>query len=206
MDKPGRVFYSGRRAFEYPSDMYILGLNSSGNPDQEDETVESHIERIVKRESGDWSRYCEGGKPFHCRVLHLFEILGRDVKQIPASNVVFLRSEREEKLGKGQIQQLAKLCWPFHQAVIENLKVRVVVCLGKTSEDVVRKQLNINAPPVDCFVEGNRRRWRSRTYRNSSGISVVQLTHPSVADWTAKETDPTGLVIRALEWAAANPS
>ena len=206
MDKPGSVFYSGRRAFESPSDVYVLRLNSRGNPEREDETVRAHIESIFNRAPDDWSRYCEGTKPFHRRVLYLFRTLRRDARQIPASNVVFLRSEREEKLGKDQLRPLATLCWPFHKAVIERLKVRVVVCLGKSSGDFVRKQVNAYAQPVDCFSEDNGRGWRSCGYRNSNGLSVVQLTHPSIADWTAIEADPTELVQRALEWSAANPS
>ena len=130
------------------------------------------------------------------RMLHLFERIGRDPGLVPASNIVFLRSSREATL-EGDAQELAAQCWPFHRRVIDTLRVRVIVCLNRTAASWVREQLGARTQ-VDEFIEGNRRGWRSRTFRAKAGRTVVALTYPGIADWTKPATDPTNLVDRAL--------
>jgi hypothetical protein len=71
------------------------------------------------------------------------------------------------------------------------------VCFGKQAGDRVRRRLCANSL-VEVFVERNDRRWTSRAYKNSAGLVVLSLTHPSVADWTIPATDPTPLVRKFL--------
>ena len=200
MDKPGRVFYSGRRAFESPSELYVLGLNSSGDPEVEKETVYEHIEKINKYPEDLWSRYAEGEKKFHRKMEHLFQVLGRSPAEVPASNLVFLRSQRFREIPRDSRKKLINDCWAFHQAVIDDLKVRVIVCLATDSGNELRKIIRVDKEPIDCFKESyNKRKAKSFTFSNRKGVSVVQLTHPSYADWTSPAADPTRLVVRALE-------
>jgi hypothetical protein len=200
----GSVFYSGRKAFSTPSPLYILGLNPGGSPkEQAAETVEWHTKKVLN-EAADWSAYKDerwlGNSPgtvgMQPRVLHLLRRLNLEPRNVPASNVVFVRSAREKDINN-RFRQLAELCWPFHQAVIERLGVRVVLCFGQRSRSWVRERLNANNP-VDRFVEKNNRRWTSTSYKNSSGIAVVVVKHPSIADWTKPATDPSLLVQRML--------
>ena len=92
---------------------------------------------------------------------------------------------------------MARQCWPFHEAVIETLGVRVIVCLGRHAGYLVRERLDAHEA-VDEFVEDNRRRWKSRVHTNARGLAVVTLAHPSQVDWTVSATDPTKLVERSL--------
>jgi uracil-DNA glycosylase len=132
------------------------------------------------------------------RVLHLLRQLNLEPGNVPASNVIFVRSAREKDINN-QFRQLAELCWPFHQTVIETLGVRVVLCFGQKSGDWVCKQLNANIK-VDQFVEQyEKRHWTSISYKNSDGVAVVVATHPSIADWTTPSADPSLLVKRMLE-------
>ena len=201
----GKVFYSGRRAFESQSGLYVLGVNPGGDPqEQSDETVSSHTNSVLHSEPENWSAYRDeswGGRPpgtvrMQPRMLHLFRRLGVDPGEVPASNVVFVRSGRKANL-KGDFSQLAMECWPFHQAVVQQLGVRVILCLGQDPGDWVRDRF-LTQTQVDEFIEDNNRGWRSRSYENASGLTVVVATHPSRVDWTAPATDPTQLVERAL--------
>ena len=202
LDRSGTVFLSGRRAFEAPSDLYILGLNPAGDP-KAPYTVGMNIDSVLNRNPDNWSAYKDerwrsakqGRAPMQRRVLHMLGRIGRDPGEVPASEVVFLRSTDWTRLG--DFDSLAEACWPFHQAVIEALGVRVVACLGHKAGYWVRSRLNAHAQ-TDTFVEDNRRRWTSHTHRNAEGLTVVTLTHPSQAAWTVPESDPTGLVERAL--------
>ncbi len=211
LNKSGRVFYSGRTAFDTPSNLYIVGLNPGGRPRElKDNTVLSHTEWILNDASDNWSAYRDeswGGRrpgelrppgtaPMQVRMRHLFRKMQVDPGDVPASNVVFVRSERKATL-EGDFSTLASQCWAFHAAVIENLNVRVIVCLGGDAGQVVLDRVG-TANLVDEFVEKNQRRWTSRTYRNRNGLMVAVLTHPSIANWAVPETDPTELVLRAL--------
>lgn len=203
----GAVFYSGRKAFSTPSPLYILGLNPGGSPkDLATETVEQHTEKVLNEAADDWSAYRDeiwrGNSPgtagMQPRVLHLLRQLNLEPQNVPASNIIFVRSAREKDIND-QFRQLAELCWPFHQAVIETLGVRVVLCFGQKSGGWVREQLNANKP-VDQFVEEyEKRHLTSISYKNSDGVVVVVATHPSRADWTNSEADPSQLVKRMLK-------
>ncbi len=205
MNRSGNALYSGRAAFSSPSKIYVLGVNPGGDPaEQSKETVAWHTNRVLNKEPAIWSAYRDEswrGRPpgtygMAPRVLHLFRSLGLNPGEVPASNIVFVRSGREDRL-EGDLMQLAMECWPFHQAVIDRLTVSVIVCMGQSAGNWVREQVNAKAQ-VDEFTERNRRRWKSRVYRNVDGLTVVVLTHPSIANWATPATDPTDLVKRAL--------
>lgn len=204
--KSGGAFYSGRAAFSAPSPLYILGLNLGGSPLlQAKDTVERHTDMVLNRMSA-WSEYqdeiwWEGHDPgtsgMQPRVLHLIKRLGLDPQKTAASNVVFVRSVRERGIAS-TFSEVAHLCWPFHHPVIERLGVRVVLCFGQRAGNWVCGRL-VAVNCVDEFIEKNKRGWRSRAYRNAKGIAVLVATHPSRADWTKHETDPSDLVRRMLQ-------
>ena len=204
LHKPGFVFFSGRRAFGASSDLYILGANPGGNSGYEpDNTVSKNMELVLREAREDWSAYkddCWGPGCTKNRLqrglLHLFEKLQLNPGEVPASDVVFLRSQSLGEL-EGNFDHWAKTCWPFHQAVIDRLGVKVVACIGKRAGNWVRHQLNAHEL-IDWFSERNKRRWESHSHRSKKGIIVVTLSHPSQADWTKPASDPTMLVKRAL--------
>ncbi len=202
--RSGSIFYSGRRAFTEPSDIYILGLNPGGNPIlQAEDTIGRDIEAIRRQDRECWSAYQDedwGGKPgtygMQPRVLHLLKQLGRDPRQVPASNVIFVRTRRERDL-RQEKTDLLPLCWQFHKAVIQELGVRHILCFGGTAGLWVREMVGANEF-LDRFQETNRRRWASEAHSSADGRSVITLTHPSIAKWDAVETDPTGLVLSVV--------
>lgn len=203
--RSGAAFHSGKRAFERPSAPYILGTNPGGDPqDQADETVSSNARRVLHDASGNWSAYRDeswkgrsrGAAPMQRRVLHMIRKLDLNPGEVPASNLVFVRSRIESRL-EGDFARLAQACWPFHKAVLAALRVRVILCLGRTPGGWVRDELRAREQ-VDEFVEHNERKWKSRAFTNAAGLAVVVATHPGRADWTTPATDPTGLVQRAL--------
>lgn len=206
LSRSGKAFYSGRNAFSARSALYVLGVNPGGAPTTHDtETVGSHTQDVLKTFADDWSAYrdesWEGAVPgthgMAPRVLHLFAKLGVNPGSVPCSNLVFVRSSREGDIKK-DIPSLADLCWPFHAYAIEALQPRVVLCFGKTAGNFVCQKLGATALTGE-FIEQNNRRWRSQAFTNTKGIKVVVATHPSIADWTAPDADPTRLVRQALK-------
>jgi len=204
-NKSGQVFYSGRLAFSEQCPIYILGLNPGGSPVlQASETVAWHTNKVLTKEEANWSAYRDeswrraapGTHGMQPRVLHLLKRVQRDPGHVPASNVVFMRSDQESDI-RGEFKHLASVCWPFHETVIRQLGVRVVVCFGKTAGRWVRQCLEANTL-IATYTENNDRKWQSHSYRNQSGVGVAVLTHPGRADWTNSLSDPTGLVVDLL--------
>jgi uracil DNA glycosylase superfamily protein len=204
--RSGKVFYSGRNAFATESPLYILGVNPGGDPEgHASETVASHSEQVLRSLPADWSAYRDerwkGASPgtfgMQPRVLHLFAALGLQAGQVPCSNLVFVRSAREADMGR-ELAILAERCWRFHEAVIQRVKPRAILCFGKTAGKYVRGKIGATIL-VGEFIETNARNWRSQFFRNAEGLGVVVATHPSIADWTALATDPTNLVREALK-------
>lgn len=201
LDESGAVFYSGRDAFSNPSRLYLLGLNPGGSPSKQvGSTLLRHSNRVLHEKPRNWSAYrdesWQGAAPgtyrMQPRVLHLLRRLALDPGRVPASNLIFVRSARESDL-KGRAHELANACWTFHERVINTLSIQVILCLGGTTGNWVRRKLGAREH-VGTFVEDNARRWKSQAFRNTSGISVVIATHPSIAAWNTAAADPTRLV------------
>ena len=201
LDMSGSVFYSGRRAFQGTAPIYLLGTNPGGNPGrQANETIRWHTNKVLTSAPNDWSAYRDeswrnalpGTSGMQPRVLHMLYRLGMQSGEIPASNVVFVRSTRENTFA-GNFQKVAEACWPFHEAVIESLEIRTIVCFGKTAGQFVRRKLDAHKK-TGQFVEQNRRKWVSEAFLSTAGVSIVVTSHPSIADWTNSKTDPSNLV------------
>jgi hypothetical protein len=205
LDASGAVFYSARPAFDGHRPIYILGLNPGGNPEmQAQSTVRRNFENW-ERQTEPYSSYVDemwegtvaGGHGMQPRMRHLADKVGIDLRQTPASNVVFVRSATEAKL-EAKKSRLLDACWPVHEAVIESLGSRVIICLGSTAGRWVRERLGAN-DKCDKFQETNRRRWTSVAHRSSYGISVCTLTHPGRVDWQNPDADPAAMVKRVLK-------
>lgn len=197
LDVPGHAFYAGEAAFSGNSPLYLLGLNPGGTGS---ETVRQQIQSVRSGPGGYSAFRTHTWKPasrIDHSVLHMLSRLSLDPEVVPASCLVFQRSTSESELARLGIARLARVCWPFHQAVIDNLGVRAVVCFGGTAGKYVRKQLDADLE-VDRFVEANARRWTSSTHVGANEIKVVTVSHPSRADWRNPAADISPLVARAL--------
>ena len=205
-NKSGAVFYSGKRAFKGQADLYILGINPGGDPRvQIDETVESHTRQVLNDKPVNWSEYRDeswsgyppGTANLQPALLHFFRRLRLDPGVVPASNLVFLRSQSKRRLGSEKdFCRLAEICWPFHNAVLKKLKVRVIVCF-RGADKFVRQKVDAYKL-VDKNAKSFNRMERSYSYMNSAGLIVVVVPHPSPSynDWTDPEVDPSCLVQR----------
>ena len=191
----GKAFHSGRLAFSAPRDLYILGLNPGGDPEDRSETVASNIEQ-VRGEEEDWCAFLDqdwrpGGRnhgrakaPLQLEMQELAACLGLDLRGIPASDVIFARSRQAHHIVNRR--KLMDLCWPFHQAVIEGLRIRVVLCLYKEAAEFVREKAGTRAQPIGRVCERSRagREFWREAFAAPCGLKVVQITRPTGIPWT----------------------
>lgn len=206
---PGKALGSGRRAFAGPVDLYILDYHPGSNPEQFPETVAEQIHRVLNQEPAEWSAYRdeswqgqpEGSRPQQKRVAYLCDSLGLNPGKIPAAQLIFRRWDAASTPAADVERQWSEECWPFHQAVIDRLEVRVVVCLGSYARDWVlkmeRERTGVEPEQVDGFVADNKGAWPSYVHQAGDRY-IVSLTHPVRANWINPSADPTPMVRRAL--------
>ena len=204
MHRSGSLFYSGPSAFEASRSIYILGLNPGGSPStQVDETVERDFtewQALTKPWSAyvdeSWQGRSPGTHGMQPRMRHMFSQLGLDLREVPASNVVFVRSTNEAALAAEKAALLSQ-CWPVHEAVIRELEIRTILCLGTTAGRWTREAIRADKL-IDRFKEQNDRGWASEAHIAADGRAVVTVTHPGRADWRNPLADPTPLVRAVL--------
>ena len=202
----GEVFYTGRAGFSKPRDVYLLGINPGseqkpGPNSPKLRTVEGNIE-YVRQKPERFSLYCEpwekGRHPLMQEGLrHLFKSTDLDPYTTPASNCIFVRTSSADKLQN--LRGLEESCWPFHKAVIERLEVKLILCLGSKARDIVKRRMGCARQPIDEQSEDNNRSsWGSRVFRNTEGIVVLGVPHPSRSKWITPACDPSAIVNRWL--------
>ena len=207
--QPGSALDSGRQAFAGPSDLYIIGYHPGG---QDPELIREQINGVLNRKAANWSTYLDekwgrpqpGSHRIQRRVVHLCAGLELDPRAVPASHLIFRRWQRDgddDAPSAAEKQQLMTDCWPFHQAVIDRLGVKVVVCLGSDARDWVRKKeqelTGVKPQRFDSFTAKDKRAWPSYAYQSGDRY-IVALPHPSWANWMNPNADPTELVKRTL--------
>ena len=196
LTKSGMVFYSGRSAFSNVADLYILGTNPGGSPEvQRDETIRRSLEAF-RDGPEEWSAYTDqswNNKPpgtyrIQPRVRHLLKKLKRSPKEVPASNVIFVRSAGEGDIKGAERRGLLELCWPLHAAVIEDLQIKVILCMGSVAGNWVRKKIGARDIVRECS-ERNRTGRKASWYRTEDRLRhVVMLPHPSRSNWIGQDT------------------
>ena len=208
INTPGEDVHTGRPAFAGPSDLYIIGYHPGGNPDQSD-TVGERLDQVLNHKAVDWSAYLDeswdglpvGKHRIQRRLAHLFGELGLNLRATPASHLIFQCWEIAGEPAPAVQRQWADDCWPFHQAVIDQLEVKVLVCLGRNASGwVLKKHTELTgAKPqqIDSFTAKDKARWSSYAYRSGDRY-ILALTHPIRASWINPNSDPTELVKRTL--------
>jgi hypothetical protein len=205
-DQAGSCIYSGKNTLNR-SAIYMLGYNPGGDPLSEHKTVEQHLSKIIEYPP-DWNEYIDGkwrpgGRcyrpgeaPMQKRVKCLVEGIGLDVRQICASNLIFVRS-----IDAGCLEganKLAEKCWPVHQFLIEKLRPSLILSIGgKEVFDHISKRGHTLTEP-EQFDSGHGK-WKCNSVRIRLGeqdlalVSVPHLAryaidrHPEVIEWVRKK-------------------
>lgn len=210
-DCSGAVFYSGRDAFSGIKDIYILGLNPGGDLSKRpDDTIGRHTDKVLSEKPDRWSEYsCEcwlEGEQYNARgesgiqpsVIHLIQELGYDPRDIPASNVVFVRSRDKEALREWcseediELDELYNSCWQVHREVIGHIQPKLILCMGRVAEEVLRRKTNKLESIYKVMI--NRKRYLVEFFQNEHGRKLASVTHPSRGiKWTEKSQIPLAL-------------
>ena len=206
LDRSGSVFYSSRPAFSGKRQIYLLGLNPGGDPDShKEDTVGKRINEWKERTepyssyiNEHWSKTSGQQNATQIKIQHLFTQLDADLLLTPASNVIFARTRSEDDL-VSEKTSLLDICWPVHQAVIEDLEIDMIICLGQTAGNWVREKTGAHNCIAEFKEKYENRSWISTAHSSESGKIVITLTHPSRADWTNEDADPSPMIKPLLD-------
>ena len=198
----GKAFHSGRLAFSGQRDLYVLGFNPGGEPeDNEKETVKNHTGWVLSEFPDRWSAFLDEVWPtkrMQNMMKYLFNQIDIDLREIPDSDLIFVRSRGENYISKIEKEKLLGVRWPFHKAVIDHLGIRVILCLGKETTRFIKEKIGAHRKIDEIVYQTARNRYEQSRFVGQNGVQVVQLLHPSQFSWTHPASDPSDLVKRAL--------
>ncbi len=143
---PGKLLYSGIDTL-VRGDLYVLGFNPGGDPVAESDCVLSHLDTSRPH----WSEYCDavwasskrryapGEHPKQMRMIHFFEVLGRDSMSVFCSNAIFLRSPTVSKLHISQAVE--EECCEVHALLLNVVRPQFIICFGRDCEMLMRRRI-----------------------------------------------------------------
>jgi hypothetical protein len=148
LHQSGRILYSSIETVR-PGDLYLLGINPGGDPDQLD--YESIAQSIAALPEKDTNSYLDeiwrvgtapGAMPLQRRVAWLLSYLGYEPRAVCASNLIFVRSRGS---GQARYPALAYPCWKVHRRIISIVQPKVILVFGQEAYDFLRNRLPSNA-------------------------------------------------------------
>jgi hypothetical protein len=183
LDKSGTVLYSSCDTLK-PGKYYFLGLNPGGS-EEDTGTVRHSLDELALGQSTrnayldeDWSSdsrsYGKGCHPLQRNFKCLFEAFGQDPRAVCASNLIFKRSANERGAG---YPELAELCWPVHEAILQIVQPQAIITFGTQPFEFVAKQLGGGSVQYDESGHGN---WKWSSLIKEGVPSLIGVPHLSL--------------------------
>jgi uracil-DNA glycosylase len=171
-----------------------LGLNPGGDPSTHEETVGSCLAAWEKRTDNayldeSWTGRARGRAPLQRRVQWLMGQLGFSVRDVCASNLIFTRSI--DASGSGY-PQIADLCWPVHEQILEIVRPRLILAFGNSNPSPFSYLRDKHRPRTVTTFPSGHGKWKCAAFTTNGGLHIVGLPHLSryavnkhleVADW-----------------------
>ncbi len=201
VNESGAVLYNGWSSLR-PGLLYLMGFNPGGDPTEIRQTVLKSVQELEqnycaydecwkKNHPADCAlKECKGASNHQRRVRALLDTLnlGLSIKDVCATNAVFLRSKDQGTL-KGS-RELWEKCWPVHQRLLSIVQPNLILCLGNgdglSAFSLLRSEFIGNPTYQPCGPNGFRDgKWfEGRVVVNQNGpkeheCKVIGIPHPS---------------------------
>lgn len=191
LQRPGEMLYSSHETIR-PGSVYLMGLNPGGEGRN---CIASHVDQMLYKTANsyldeEWEnrggRWAVGQAPLQLRVRWLLAQLDLDPRTVCASNLIFLTSRDSDGVSFG----LAGICWPFHEAIIEIVRPRLLLTFGNgsgASPYAFIKELFCKGKEDEIeFGHGTTKCKGFSTEINGHSLYVAGLPHMSRFDPTGK--------------------
>jgi hypothetical protein len=132
IDRSGAVLYSAEATLK-PGPVYLLGLDPGGAGGASlalsiDRSRAGHDDYLDDQWASGGRRYSKGRAPLQRRIQDLCEAMGRETRDVPASNLVFTRSTGISN--HPGFQEAVDLCEPVHRTFMAAISPRFVMTFG----------------------------------------------------------------------------
>lgn len=132
LNESGCIFYSSHETL-CKGDIYIMGYNPGGRGGPN--ILKSIDEMLTNTENayidGDWENgngQFKGNAPLQKRIKYVVELMGYNLSEVCASNLIFVQSQDAKKVDV----KLADICWPVHKAIIELIRPKLILVFGNS--------------------------------------------------------------------------
>jgi hypothetical protein len=138
LDKSGTILYSSCATLTRGK-YYFLGLNPGG-AEEGTNSIQKSLDHLGAQTENAYldQAWCSHAACTRCIGQHrlqknyaaLFSALGENPHSICASNLIFKRSSDEKG---SEYPELAKLCWPVHETILQIVQPRAIITFGVTN-------------------------------------------------------------------------
>jgi len=131
---PGDILMSSFETL-IPGDIYFIGLNPGG--ENSTNTIEDALDKLTTKKTNDYldDTYINkretpgpGEAQLQKNIRWLFELLGLNLRDICASNLIFVQSKEAKDLHGPP--RLTEICCPVHEKILEIVSPKVVLAMG----------------------------------------------------------------------------
>ena len=186
LSRSGNILYSSAATLR-PGTLYLLGLNPGGDPNDarhREQTIGSVLDALPAkrdneyldvswRERGD--RKPPGQSKLQRRVQWLSEMLGVDLRDVCAANLIFARSTGAES---SDYARLAPVCWPVHELILDIVRPKLVVAYGNSAVSPYAYLLQRFGASREVEFPSGHVTWTCRAF-GVGGMRVAGLPHLS---------------------------
>jgi hypothetical protein len=186
LNASGFVLYSAAATLR-PMPIYLMGHNPGGSPErQADATVGASLASLPGKTMNNyldepWTTasgrsWTAGQAPLQRRVAWLLNQLGFDPREVPCSNLIFTRSV---EVSSGTFDEMAALCWPVHERIIEIVDPRVLLVFGNSEPSPYTYLQEIWGGGIEERIRAGHGNWDCRKFKARNGRSVIGIPHLS---------------------------
>lgn len=130
LDQAGTILYSSHETIR-SGNIYLIGLNPGGS--ESDKSLRGNIDHMLSETENAyldqaWGKAAKGKAPLQRRVQWVLETLGTNPRDVLATNLIFKQSPDRA----GITSDMARRCWPIHQALLEIVRPSLIVAFGNS--------------------------------------------------------------------------
>lgn len=180
LGKSGGILYSAAATIR-PYPVYLLGLNPGGSPERVMNTVRASIDALQSKTTNSYLDESWAGSPvgegrLQRRVRWLLEALGHEPRDVPASNLIFVRSRDAKGI---DFERIANTCWPVHEKILKIVRPRLVLVFGNSGISPYSFLFRKYGATVEQTQPSGHGSWLCRSFEVPGHFRVAGLPHLS---------------------------
>lgn len=176
LNKSGTVLYSASNTL-VKGDVYILGLNPGGvdGPSiaQDLSVLPNKSHNSYLDESWGNRVDADGQAPLQKRLNGLVNAIGADLRNVCASNLIFMRSQSAKGI---DFPKDADTCWPVHEKILGIVQPKLIIAFGNSSISPYRYLFHkFNSNNNEDILESGHGSWKCRGFEASIARRKVYI-------------------------------